>query len=90
MLALLILEDQTDQMKTEVEPASSGGGAQGARTGHPPASESAKFYPGHPVSAQPMLLNAIVGALKQVRTLSSQDARAAGWSAVRGRSVGTD
>ena len=63
VLALLILEDQTDQLKSEVDGAPSAGG----RVGTPSASEAAKFYPGHPVSAQPMLLNAITGALKQVR-----------------------
>ncbi|XP_037079103.1 LOW QUALITY PROTEIN: protein dopey-1-like [Pollicipes pollicipes] len=64
VLALLILEDQTDQMKTDVEAAAQPAG----RVASPPASEAAKFYPGHPISAQPMLLNAITGALKQDHT----------------------
>ncbi|XP_043188734.1 protein dopey-1-like [Amphibalanus amphitrite] len=61
VLSLLILEDQTDQLKSDMDGAPSAGG----RVGTPSASEAAKFYPGHPVPAQPMLLNAITGALKQ-------------------------
>ena len=72
MLSLLILEDQTDQLKSDVDGGTPAGGRVGSGTS---PSEAAKFYPGHPVSAQPMMLNAITGALKQVSRGPATDGR---------------
>ena len=54
--------DRSALLKSDVD----GALASGGRVGTPSASEAAEFYPGHPVSEQPVLLNAIAGAFKQV------------------------